>query len=97
MGFVWVRSEVISLDRPSWIQVVSSVQWSGESWLVSDLKDRRGEAADSGKGTFREPRGRGMSAVGSRYQATTSEDKADLEDLVRAAVMCCVCELAIAL
>jgi hypothetical protein len=33
----------------------------------------------------------------SRYQTRTGEDTADWEDLVRAAVNCWVCELAIAL
>jgi hypothetical protein len=40
---------------------------------------------------------RGTSAIGSRYQTMTGEHTADWEDLVRAAVYCRVCELAIAL
>jgi hypothetical protein len=39
----------------------------------------------------------GMYGVESRYQATTGEDTADWEDLVRAVMNCRVCELAIAL
>jgi hypothetical protein len=36
-------------------------------------------------------------AFGNRYQATTGEDTADWEDLVRAVVNCRVCEIAITL
>jgi hypothetical protein len=35
-----------------------------------------GEAGSWGMGTVREPRGRGTSAVESRYQKTTGEDTA---------------------
>jgi hypothetical protein len=38
-----------------------------------------------------------MSAVGGRYRATTSEDRADGRDLVRDVVSCRVCELAVGL
>jgi hypothetical protein len=48
-------------------------------------------------GRVREPRGRGASAVGSRYRATTGEDTADSENVVPAVVSCRVRELAIAL
>jgi hypothetical protein len=48
-------------------------------------------------GTVREPRGTGASAPESRYHATIGEDLADSEDLVRVAVNCRVCELAITL
>jgi hypothetical protein len=47
--------------------------------------------------TFREPRGRVMSAVRSRYQATTSKDTAHWKELVRAAVNWRLCELTIEL
>jgi hypothetical protein len=33
---------------------------------------------EKGKGIFREPRGRGTSVVGNRYQETASEDSEDL-------------------
>jgi hypothetical protein len=46
--------------------------------------------------TVREPRGRGTSAVGSRYQATTGEGNR-LRRLSTALVNCRVCEVAIAL
>jgi hypothetical protein len=42
-------------------------------------------------GTFREPRGRGMSAVGSRYQATSSEILTDWEDLLCPIVVYEIC------
>jgi hypothetical protein len=53
-------------------------------------------AGSWGTEIFREPILRGKSAVESRYLAMT-EDTADSEDLVRAAVNCRVCELAILL
>jgi hypothetical protein len=52
------------------------------------------EVGSWGMGIVREPTERGSSAVGSRYQATTSEDREDWEDLVRVVVNCKVCELA---
>jgi hypothetical protein len=55
------------------------------------------EAGSWGTGTVREPSSRGTSAVGSRYQATTGEDTADWEDLVRALAIRRVCELEIEL
>jgi hypothetical protein len=44
----------------------------------------------------REPRVRGKSAAGSRYQITSGDDTADRKDLVRALVNCRVCKLATA-
>jgi hypothetical protein len=44
------------------------------------------EAGTGGTGLFREARVREKSAVGSRYQAITGEDTADLEDFVS---VCC--------
>jgi hypothetical protein len=44
-----------------------------------------------------EGRENGIYGDRSRYQATTGEDTADWEELVRAVVNCRVCELAIAL
>jgi hypothetical protein len=52
------------------------------------------EAGRWGTGIIREPRVRGISAVGSPYQATTGEH-IDWEDLVRALVNGGVSELAI--
>jgi hypothetical protein len=43
-----------------------------------------------------EPRVRGMSVVGSHYQAT-GEDTAGLEDSMHAVMDCSVCELVIVL
>jgi hypothetical protein len=51
------------------------------------------EAGSWGTGTIWEPSIRGRSTIGSCYQATTDEDKADWEDLVSAVVNCSVCEL----
>jgi hypothetical protein len=55
------------------------------------------EAGSWGMGIVLEPRVRGTSAVGSHYRATTGEDTADWEDLIRAVVNHWVCELARAL
>jgi hypothetical protein len=44
-------------------------------------------------GTVLEPRGRGTSAIGSRYKKT-GEDAADFEDSVHAVVNSRVCALA---
>jgi hypothetical protein len=81
-----------------------AAEWSelaGEQSVRGLLQDSRcepllSEAGTWGTGIVREPRVRGTSAVGSRYQATTCEDTADWEDLVRAVVNC-DSELAIAL
>jgi hypothetical protein len=51
------------------------------------------EAGSWGTGIFREPRGRGTSAIESRYRATTGEDTADWKYLMRAVVNCRACEL----
>jgi hypothetical protein len=90
-------------------QTVSGVSWiqlSGESWLVSEwvtelLRSRPcelllWEAGSWGTGTVQEHRARGKSAVGNRFQATTGENTADWEDLVRTVVNCWVCKLATA-
>jgi hypothetical protein len=82
---------------PTELSVDSEVQSSGASWLVSKLEDYCSEGFSWGTGRYLEYRGSWTSAVGSRYQATTCEDTAEWEDLVRAIVNCCVCELAIAL
>jgi hypothetical protein len=48
-------------------------------------------------GIVQEPRVRGTSTVGNRYQTTTGDDTAERKDLVRAIVNCTVCELAVPL
>jgi hypothetical protein len=86
-------------DLTGSIQLVSAVQLSTVEWseLVSSqlvrglLQFGRCELllledGSWGTGIVREPRVRGTSAVGSRYQATTGEDTADWEDLVHAVV-----------
>jgi hypothetical protein len=83
---------------------VSPVQGS-QVWvgvLVRELQFSRYEqlllqSGSWGTGIVLEPRVKGTSTVGNRYQATTGEGTADWEDLVRAVVSCKVCELAIAL
>jgi hypothetical protein len=55
------------------------------------------EAGRWDTGIFREPRGRGTSAIDSHYQTTAGEGIADWEDLVRAVVKWHMCDLAIAL
>jgi hypothetical protein len=73
-----------------WVQC-SWFEWSGASWLVGGWVSEWArellqfsrcvplllDAGSWGTGTFREPRVRGKSAVGSRYQTTTGDDKAD--------------------
>jgi hypothetical protein len=79
----------------TWLTEWSEVSWLMSEW-VSELEDCCGEVCSCGTGTVREPRGRGMSTIGSHYQ-TTGEDTVDWEDLVHAVVNCKVCEFAIAL
>jgi hypothetical protein len=55
------------------------------------------EGGSWGTGIVPEPIVKGTSAIGSRYQATTGKNTAHWEDVVRAVVICRVCELAIAL
>jgi hypothetical protein len=54
------------------------------------------EAGSRSTGTILEPKGRGMSAVGSHYQKT-GEDSAGWGDLIHAVVNCRLCELVIVL
>jgi hypothetical protein len=70
--------------------------------LVRELQFRRSEllpleAGSWDTGIVREPIVSGKSTVECRYQATTGQDTADCEDLVRAVVNYRVCELAITL
>jgi hypothetical protein len=63
--------------RPTELGLASVVQWSGASCLVSVwvtyLEDCCGEGGSWSTGTVREPRRRGMSDVGSRYQEASGE------------------------
>jgi hypothetical protein len=89
-----------------WLERVhlSWAQWSEVNWWAVKGLLQFGrcelllwEAGSWGTEIAREPRVRGTSAVGSRYQITTGEDTADWKVLVRAVVNCRVCELATAL
>jgi hypothetical protein len=71
-------------------ELVRELQFSRCEWLLLETGSR-------GKGIVWESRVRGMSAVESRYQATTGENTAHWEDILRAVVNCRVYELAIAL
>jgi hypothetical protein len=77
-----------STDRVQFSSV-NAVQWIGSSRLLLD-------SGSWGTGIIREPRVKGTSVVGRRYQITTGED-AGCKDLVRVIVKSRVCELAIAL
>jgi hypothetical protein len=93
----WRKSHPTQRKKFEWSPTL--VGYSGVSeWVRGPLGFSRCElllleAASWGTGTVREPRGRGTSTVGSRYQATTGEDTADWKDLLRAVVNCSVCEL----
>jgi hypothetical protein len=73
---------------------LSTVEWSelvGSQLIIGLLQFSRCELlwleADGwGTGIVREPRVRGTSAVGSRYQATAREDTADWKNLVCAVI-----------
>jgi hypothetical protein len=70
-----------------WPPASSVRKWSEVSWLVSELEDCCGTVVVSSRslvveeGAFREPRGRGTSAVGSRYQLTANGDSNRLRTL----------------
>jgi hypothetical protein len=70
--FYAVRAEAAAVTRDSWDDSEKSMKLVSE-WIML-------AAGSWGTGTVREPRGRGTSPVGSRYQKT-GEDTADWEGL----------------
>jgi hypothetical protein len=85
--FYVVRSETTSLDRPSWVHLVQSSAVERFGWWVSELVRELLrfslcellllEDSNWCKEIMLEPRVRGTTAFGSRYQATIGEDTAD--------------------
>jgi hypothetical protein len=104
------RFEVVSRDWPSSVgsvqcSAISTVErvdrWTGElvrgPLRFSPFELLLLEAGSWSTEIIRELWIRGTSAVGSPYQATTGEDTAEWEALVRAVVNCRLCEIAITL
>jgi hypothetical protein len=102
-----VRGYITRPSKFSSVSECSAVEYSGMKWVgwwavrvllqFSRCELLLLEVGSWGTGTVREHWGKGTPAVGSCYQATTGEDTADWEDLVRAVVNCRECELTIAL
>jgi hypothetical protein len=95
--------ELVSAVQYSTVQY-STVQWSEVNWWAVRRLLRFGlwellllEAGSWGTGNVRELRVREISAVESRYQATTCEDTAEWEYLLCSVVNCRLCESVIAL
>jgi hypothetical protein len=64
---------------------------------VSSAREMQWDRRQSERTGSREHGGWGIYGIGSHYQTTTGDDTADWEGLVRAAVNCRICELALAL